>query len=49
MKSKRDDRANVGVGRTEYVDEIEPVSGVAVSVMVYGKDECGTFDGVKRV
>jgi len=27
---------------------MEPVRGVRVRVMVYGKDECGMFDGVRR-
>jgi hypothetical protein len=34
LKSKREERAMRGVGRTEYVEEIEPVRGVHVSVMV---------------
>lgn len=49
MKSKREERASVGVGRTEYVEEMEPVSGVMVRVMVYGKDEWETLDGVRRL
>ena len=49
MKSNREDNARFGVGRTEYVDDIEPVSGVRVSVIVYGKEECETLEGVRRL
>jgi hypothetical protein len=49
LKSKREDSARFGVGRTEYVDDIEPVSGVMVSVIVYGKEECETLEGVRRL
>lgn len=28
---------------------MEPVSGVSVSVMVYGNEECGMFEGVSRL
>jgi hypothetical protein len=49
LKSNREDNARFGVGRTEYVDDIEPVSGVRVSVIVYGKEECETLEGVRRL
>ena len=48
MKSNLELKAKYGVGLTLYVEAKLPVNGVAVKVIVYGKDECATLLGVSR-
>lgn len=38
-----------GVGLTLYVEVKLPINGVAVNVIVYGKDECATLLGVSKL